>query len=281
LAKIAAGPGGITTRLLASGEGWMVEDVVCTSGPYDRPFEERHERASVAIVLAGTFQYRSAAGSALMTPGSLLLGEPGQSFECSHDHAAGDRCLSFHYTPELFERLAVEASGRRSFGVARLPPLRGLSWLVARARAGMAGAPGLSWEEIGVQLAARAVQLAAGVTPDPGGAPPAAVARVTRAVRAIERQPGAALTVARLAREAGLSPYHFLRTFRRLTGLTPHQYVRRTRLREAATRLASGRAKVLDVALDSGFGDVSNFNHAFRVEFGVPPRAYRRSGTAA
>ncbi|MGE5813314.1 MAG: helix-turn-helix domain-containing protein, partial [Acidobacteriota bacterium] len=35
-------------------------------------------------------------------------------------------------------------------------------------------------------------------------------------------------------------------------------------------------AKIVDVALDSGFGDVSNFNRAFRAEFGVSPRTYRR-----
>ncbi len=79
-----------------------------------------------------------------------------------------------------------------------------------------------------------------------------------------------------LGREAGLSPYHFLRTFERLTGLTPHQYVRRARLRQAAMRLAADPGRVLDIALDSGFGDVSNFNRAFRAEFGVSPRGYRR-----
>jgi len=49
----------------------------------------------------------------------------------------------------------------------------------------------------------------------------------------------------------------------------------RTRLREAALRLASESDKILDVALDSGFGDVSNFNRAFRSEFGMSPRAFR------
>jgi AraC-like DNA-binding protein len=97
-------------------------------------------------------------------------------------------------------------------------------------------------------------------------------------VRAVERHPDAGLTLARLARESGLSPYHFLRTFERLTGLTPHQYVLRARLREAAIRLAvtEKRARILDIALDSGFGDVSNFNRSFRAEFGVSPRAYRQ-----
>ena len=63
--------------------------------------------------------------------------------------------------------------------------------------------------------------------------------------------------------------------FEKLTGVTPHQYLRRARLRTAAALLMNGSAKVLDVALDAGFGDVSNFNHAFRAEFGVSPRAYR------
>jgi len=47
----------------------------------------------------------------------------------------------------------------------------------------------------------------------------------------IDRNPSSRLTLGSLAREAGLSPYHFLRTFERLAGLTPHQYVLRARLR--------------------------------------------------
>jgi AraC-like DNA-binding protein len=91
----------------------------------------------------------------------------------------------------------------------------------------------------------------------------------------IDRHPDASLTLDALAREARLSRYHFLRTFEQLTGLTPHQYVRRARLREAAMRLAAESGTVLDIALDCGFGDVSNFNRAFRTEFGMSPRAYR------
>jgi AraC-like DNA-binding protein len=70
--------------------------------------------------------------------------------------------------------------------------------------------------------------------------------------------------------------YHFLRTFDGLVGVTPHQYVLRARLRHAAVRLVREAGSVLDVALDCGFGDISNFNQAFRTEFGVSPRVYRR-----
>jgi AraC-like DNA-binding protein len=96
----------------------------------------------------------------------------------------------------------------------------------------------------------------------------------------IEAQPAADLTLIRLAREARLSPFHYLRTFESLTGVTPHQYLLRARLRAAAARLLAGPGKILDVALDAGFGDVSNFNRAFRAEFGVNPTAYRRRRSA-
>jgi AraC-like DNA-binding protein len=265
--------------VLAQGDGWTVSDVVCTSGPDDRPFEERHSHFSIAIVAAGTFQYRSTAGREVMTPGSLMLGSAGQSFECGHEHGVGDRCVAFWYAPAYFERLAGDAGARGpapGFGALRLPPLRALSPLVARACAGALGRADVPWEEIGIRLAAQAVQLSGGLPPRANAAPPGAVARVTQAVRRIERHPDDGLSLGSLAREARLSPYHFLRTFERITGVTPHQYVLRLRLRRAATALATEPAKVLDVALDSGFGDLSNFNHAFRAEFGVSPRAYRR-----
>ena len=126
-----------------------------------------------------------------------------------------------------------------------------------------------------MNLAVRAIELAAH-GPSRGGFPPNAEARVTRTIRTIDRHSDAPLTLDALAREAGLSPYHFLRTFERLTGVTPHQYVRRVRLREAARRLIVETGTVLDIALDCGFGDVSNFNRAFRTEFGLAPLAFQR-----
>jgi len=131
------------------------------------------------------------------------------------------------------------------------------------------------WEELAVTLAARTVALAAGVTPSLR-LPVNAEAALARVLRRIERG-GESLTLGALARHAGLSPYHFLRTFKAVIGLTPHQYLLRARLRAAASQLTESDDKVLDVAFDSGFGDVSNFNRAFRAEFGMSPRAFRRT----
>jgi AraC-like DNA-binding protein len=272
-------------RRLAEGDGWAVEDVLCTAGPKDRPFEEQHSQVCIAIVTAGSFQYRSAAGRELMTPGSIFLGNAGQCFECGHEHGTGDRCLSFHYTREHFEELAAGTGARGAkavFRALRLPPLRALSPLAAQAGAALAGSGQVSWQELSVQLAAQTILLAAGLAPGPNDASPAAVARVTRVVRMIERQPESAHSLGYLSREAGLSTFHFLRTFESLTGATPHQYVLRMRLRRAAIRVSSEPTKIVDIALDCGFGDVSNFIRAFRAEFGLSPRAYRlqaRRGT--
>jgi AraC family transcriptional regulator len=271
--------GCIAPLMVARGDGWTVADVVCTSGPDDRPFEERHACYSISVVVAGTFQYRCALGRGLMTPGSLMLGNQGQCYQCGHEHGEGDRCVSFWYSPEYFERLAADVgAGRRTvdFGVPRLPPLRALAPMVARAAAGVIGPHVVAWEELGVRLAAAAVRLAAGASMDRCRTIPNAEARVTRIVRTINRHPDAALSLGTMARAAGLSPYHFLRTFERLTGITPHQYVLRARLREAAMRLAAEPRRILDVALDCGFGDVSNFNRAFRSEFGITPRAFHQ-----
>jgi AraC-like DNA-binding protein len=222
----------------------------------------------------------------------MVLGNTGQSFECGHEHGSGDRCISFWYEPDYFERLCADAGSRPKaiFRTVRLPPLRETSSVVARACAGLAetGGPssqpgglssqsgGLLWEEVSLRLAALAVQLDQGLPLGGASAPPSSVSRVTRIVRKIERQPDTSLALGSLAEEAGLSPYHFLRTFERITGLTPHRYILRTRLREAATRLATRPSRVIDIALDCGFGDVSNFNRSFRAEFGVSPRVFRR-----
>lgn len=265
----------ISLRILAEGPGWRVADVLCTSGPQDRAFEERHDRVSISLVTAGTFQYRSGNERAMMTPGSLLLGNPRQAFECGHEHGEGDRCISFQYQPEVFEEIAVDAGGAKRFDLLRMPPVRELSALTSQAVAGLGRTDEASWEELSVALAARTAQMAAESSISHGELPAGALARVTRIVRRMDHEMAAPHRLETLARESRLSPFHFLRTFERLTGLTPHQYILRTRLRRAAVRLLADSEKILDIALDCGFGDVSNFNRAFRTEFGMNPRAYR------
>lgn len=80
-----------------------------------------------------------------------------------------------------------------------------------------------------------------------------------------------------LARQAGLSVYHYLRVFSLVLGVTPHQYLLRCRLRRAAQLLANEDLPVTDIALEVGFADLSNFIRSFRRASGISPRAYRQT----
>jgi hypothetical protein len=115
---------GLAKRTLAARDGWSVHDVVCSAGPSDRPFEERHEGFSISAVVEGSFTYRSEVGHELLYPGSLLLGNNGRCFECGHAHGVGDRCVSLNVREELFGEIAagVAATSRFLFPAPSLAP---------------------------------------------------------------------------------------------------------------------------------------------------------------
>ena len=268
---------GSTAHLLAAGPGWSVADVVCTAGPHDRPFEERHEHMCIAAVMQGTFQYRSPLGAAVLAPGAVLLGNDGICFECSHEHDLGDRCLAFHYAPDRWEATvaAVPGATRASFPVPRLPPLQVVLPLIAAAEAARDDRDGAALEELSLALAGAVAAMLA-ERPRTVRAPSRRDARrVTDALRRIEAQAHERLTLAELASDAGMTPYHFLRTFRHVVGMTPHQFVLRTRLHRAAVRLRQSDEPVSTIAFEAGFNDLSTFNRRFRRVTGESPRAYR------
>jgi AraC family transcriptional regulator len=270
---------GLAKRTLAAGDGWSVHEVVCRAGPSDRPFEERHEGFSISAVMEGTFTYRSDAGRGLLYPGALLLGNSGWCFECGHAHGIGDRCISLNVRDDLFGEIAaaVASTSRFRFSAPSLPPSLKALPVVASMEALTLGAPALRGEELALRLIERVV----GAMADQKRLPAAPAAREARraieAIRLVESDAARPVRLKDLAASAGMSRYHFLRVFRRLTGMTPYRYLISARMRRAALALASTRRPVLDIALDSGFGDLSTFNHRFRATFGLTPTQYRAS----
>ena len=264
----------IASRLLASRRGWTVRDVICTAGPRDRPFEEQHASVCIAVVRRGTFQYRTSRGSAMLAPGALLLGNAGECFECGHEHGIGDRCLSFDFAPDYFAEIVAAVPGTRAaFTVPRVAPSAPLMPLVAAAEY----ADAMELEEIGLRLAG-AVAAALADTARRASTPSRChQRRVSEAVRRIEAEAHAPITLAALAGDAGMSPYHFLRTFRAVVGMTPHQFVLAQRLRAVAEQLCQSDESVTSIAYGAGFTDLSTFNHRFRRIMGMTPTAYRRA----
>lgn len=83
------------------------------------------------------------------------------------------------------------------------------------------------------------------------------------------------LSLAELARVAGLSPQHFTVACRGTFGKTPHQYILGERINRARRLLANQRLSLADVAFSVGFATQSHFTAAFRKAVGVTPRDYR------
>lgn len=84
------------------------------------------------------------------------------------------------------------------------------------------------------------------------------------------------LTIDDVAREAAMSPFHFIRRFNALFGDTPHQFRIQARIDHAKHLLAAGGHSVTDVCMEVGFSSLGSFSDLFTRRVGTPPSAYRR-----
>lgn len=264
------------TALLRS-RSISVSDYRCEMGPGDAPYVERHDAFSISYVRKGSFGYQARGRSFELVAGSLLVGHPGEEYLCTHDHVHGDECLSFYFAPELAEALGGRLDLWRTGCV---PPLSELMVLGELGQAAAGGASGVGLDEVGVLLAARFVETLSGRQPRSPSATARDRSRAVEAALRIDEGSSEPLDLDTLAAEAGLSPYHFLRLFSGVLGVTPHQYLIRSRLRRAARLLADGTRPVTpitDIAFDVGFGDLSNFVRTFHRAAGVSPGTFRKA----
>jgi len=252
-----------------------VTDYRCSAGPADEPFIERHDSFSLAYVRKGSFGYRVRGASFELIAGSVLIGHPGDQYLCTHQHhVCGDECLSFHLMPEL-----VEAFGKGAdvWTMGSLPPLPELVVIGELAQAAADGRSDLGLDELGMLLAARVVDVVSGRRRQTPAAQARERRRAVQAALWLDAHSHQSVDLESAAREAGLSSFHFLRLFTGAIGITPHQYLIRSRLRHAARLLADRDRTVTDVAMDVGFGDLSNFVRTFHRAAGVAPGNFRRA----
>ncbi len=94
-------------------------------------------------------------------------------------------------------------------------------------------------------------------------------------IRYLEQHFNAPLNLEEVARMAALSPYHFHRVFKAVTGETLNEYLRRLRLQSAAQDLFYKKPSVIEVALEYGFSSSQNFAKAFRRHFDLSPTDIR------
>jgi AraC-like DNA-binding protein len=250
-----------------------VIDYRCEHTPADKPFTEVHQNHSLSYVHKGSFGCRARGVSHALVAGSLLVGYPGGEYVCTHEHHdCGDECLSFQLSPEFVDALG---GGEGAWLAGSVPPLAELAVMGELALAAARGCNDLGLDEAGWLIAARFQELLSGRTARPAQASAADRRRAVEAALRIDERCHEEINLDSLAREAALSPFHFLRLFSRAIGVTPHQYLIRSRLRRAAKLLAEKERSVTDIALDVGFADLSNFVRTFHRAAGVPPGRFR------
>jgi AraC-like DNA-binding protein len=264
----------MTRTTLLQRRSISVSDFRCSAGPGDTPFAEQFGCHSVSYVRKGSFGCRTRGRTFELVAGSVLVGHPGDEYICTHDHVCGDECLSFFLDPEL-----VEAIGDRTevWRVGVAPPLPELMVLGELAQAVASGRSDIGLDEVGQLFASRFVEVVSGRSREPAPAKARDRRRAVETALWIDANSHREINLEDAAAEAGISPFHFLRLFSSVLGVTPHQYLVRSRLRHAARLLTDHDLPITDIAYDVGFGDLSNFVRTFHRAAGVSPRRFREA----
>jgi AraC-like DNA-binding protein len=251
-----------------------VSDFRCSAGPGDKPFTEQYGCHSVSYVRKGSFACHTRGRTFELVAGSILVGFPGDEYVCTHDHACGDECLSFFLSAELVETIGDPAQVWRT-GAA--PPLGELMVLGELAQAVASGRSDIGLDEVGQMFASRFVEVVSGRSRQPLEVTARDRRRAVETALWIDANSQRDINLDAAASQTGISPFHFLRLFANVLGVTPHQYLVRSRLRHAARLLADEDGSVTDIAYDVGFGDLSNFVRTFHRAAGISPRAFREA----
>lgn len=267
----------LSRRMLVDGEV-AVAEFRCDAGPSDPDVVEEHDAWSVSYVQRGSFGCRCGGLHREMVPGSVLVGRPGEGFECSHrHHGHGDTCLSVSVAPGLVDEL----TRGRGWRATTLPPLAELMVRGAVMQGAATGDTDIGLDEAALSLVSCFLEIC-GPVGRRGAARTTAASRrrVAQSALWIEAHLEQPLSLERMAAQAAMTPFHFLRQFAAVVGVTPHQYLVRCRLRHAARLLASQPERpVTEVALESGFEDLSNFVRTFRRASGASPGRFRTGAT--
>jgi AraC family transcriptional regulator len=252
---------------------YTVREEACLPSLRKRVAEKRYAQPALGVVLSGSFDYYAQNGAATAVPGTVILGNHAEYFRCLPRDCIGNRRQVVHFCADFLAEVA-DGCGLQTarFQVAAVPPGR-FSAAVFGAMRRLALHRD-DHEEAAYELAQTALRISR-----PGSAPITVSSRNQQRVLSIVRhlesyyhEPCSLKTLASLAR---LSPYYFLRVFRKVTGQSPAQYVMNARLRAAANDLLTTRAPVGEIALKTGFNDISHFNASFRSVFGRSPTHWR------
>jgi AraC-like DNA-binding protein len=253
-----------------------------------------HEQFGIGVIHRGAQKSLSGRGIVEAGPGDAITVNPGEVHDGAPIGDAGRSWRMLYFDPPLIAEAARDISQGRTSAFEFTRPVIGDRRIAARfgalfsamtaggqdavtdesasatpVRAAAAGTEAaVAREEMMLMLLAEVMRDGNGFAPERSMPAPISAARSL-----IDDDPAAAITLADLARESGLSRFQVLRGFVRATGLTAHAYILQRRIAAARRLIAQGRP-LTQAALESGFADQSHMTRMFVRTYGISPGAY-------
>jgi len=249
-------------------------DVRCTRTAHHRADEEASSLPTLVLPRRGVFRYHAGLRSMLADPNTVLLFHPDEPYRISHPTDHGDHCIALRFDPDaVADALGFASESAQGW----TPDARTNRALHRSANAVLSAHDALARDEHAFEVLA----LVGGVEPVAPNARDAA--RIDAVRERLAADVGAHASLAAIACDAGLSPFHLARRFRARTGTSLHQYRLALRLAVAEAMLREGSDDLTHLALDLGFASLAHFSAAYRAAYGCSPSAasvrYRRQPT--
>lgn len=266
IVPITMGASGAATLTL---DDFAVTDAVFPAREYLAPHV--HERASLAIMLEGSFDLAITRRVYACEPGSAVT-EPAEERHDNRLGTGGAHVVVVQPDNRAADRLGPSAALFSAVHHARKTPACTAAWRIARELRAPDSATPLAVEGLVLEILALATRADSRL--DVRRAPaPRWLAQVRDELHAQFLKPP---PLHELAARAGVHPDHLARAFRLRFGIPVGTYVRRLRLDWAAGRLEAAES-ITHIAFAAGFADQSHFTRAFRLHTGLTPGEYRRT----
>lgn len=241
------------------------EGVIAVTARSARGFARHtHDQFGIGLVEGGAQTSASGRGPVQVSAGDLITVNPGEV----HDGLPVDDRGRVWRMLYLDPRAMSQLTGRRAefaFPVLRQPGLADSFRRLFRAV-----------RDQDQRLAAESELATLSAALEDRPAIPAQAANVTRVQQALQDDPAKPVSLAELAALAGLTRFHFLRSFAHATGLTPHAFQVQARLHLARRLILAGRP-LAEAAAEAGFADQSHLTRLFARSYGMAPGQYARN----
>jgi AraC-like DNA-binding protein len=256
-----------------------VLDFRCLCGADSTPVKEYQPCAAISFTRRGAFEYGLGSRRYSIHSGVVLLETPHTTRRVAHYGALDDECTAVEFST------GFPAATHARFCcpvISATPRLQMLHWLILKG--GWTAFPGVRLQldtlivdlvrEIGRMFERSELSQPVFDTKSREFY----LASIDRAKSLMQTRFRDELSLAEIAKSAGISVFHFSRVFRRLVGCAPHQYLILLRLAHAELLLLNTRLSVTEICFESGFRSMEHFIAAFRQRCGQSPRKYRVVG---